>query len=302
MIYVVSGATSFIGIELIQFLLSEEHTVIAVCRRNSMSLNRLPGGVNIVYADMSEYKDLHRLIENADVFFNLAWGGTTHEERNIKEIQMLNAKYSLDALQSAERIGCKVFVEAGSQAEYGTVLSKISEDTECHPFSEYGKAKLFVKNEAFRMSDNMKMKYLHLRIFSLFGENDKPWTMVQSVIDKMLRNEIVELSDCTQQWNFLYVKDAVQQFVRLVDYAIAHEDFRHEVFNIASEDTRVLKDFVEEMKQVTKSNSVLRYGTIKTGNVVSLNPNVSKTKQAIGFINSYVFCEVINRIVNIKMR
>ena len=295
--FVITGATSFIGLEFVKYLHNLNHKVVAVCRPNSSGLCKIPKGVEIMLEEMSEYGNLHTEIKQADVFANFAWCGTGHDGRNIQNVQQENVLYTVAAMFTADKMGCKVFIEAGSQAEYGTVLDKITEETPCHPFSEYGKAKLEVKKRLFELSEQLGIKYVHLRIFSLFGENDHPWTLVMSSIDKMLHNEQIDLSPCTQNWNFLYVKDAVRQIVGLCDYAINSSDYIHEVFNIASKDTRVLKDFVEEMYSLTQSKSELKFGAIIPTNVVSLDPDVSKTEAATGFISEHSFEDIINNII-----
>ena len=190
---------------------------------------------------------------------------------------------------SAYNMGCKLFVESGSQAEYGTVLTRIDEETECKPFSEYGKAKLETMEQGFAFAELTGIKYIHLRIFSLFGETDHPWTMVMSSLSKMKHNETIDLSTCDQNWNYLHVEDAAEQILRLCVYALNKADFEFEVFNIASQDTRSLRLFVNQMKSLTNSKSQLNFGVIKPANIVSLGPDVIKTKNAIGFISKHHF-------------
>lgn len=295
--YIITGATSFIGLELVNYLLSQNKETVAVCRPNSKGLTKLPKASDVVFADMSDYHTLDEKIGKADVFINLAWEGTGHDERNVTDIQKRNIQNTTDAFIAAKKMGCCVFVEAGSQAEYGTVTSQISEGIPCQPFSEYGKAKLEVKNKCFELAEKTGMKYIHLRIFSIFGENDHPRTLVMSAIDKMKRNEKVDLSPCTQKWNYLYVKDAVKCIAKLCDYAMCKYSFIHEVYNIASRDTRTLKEFVEEIKTIVKSRSVLNYGAVIPSNFVSLNPDVSKTESATGLKEYTSFDKVINNIV-----
>ncbi len=296
--FVITGATSFIGLELIHLLLLQGHSVVAVCRGESQKLSAIPSGVTIVIADMSEYGDLQHFIERADIFINLAWGGTGHDDRNTVDIQKNNIIYTTAAIFAAVKMDCKLFVEAGSQAEYGSTLIPQREADECQPFSEYGKAKLKVKNVGFELSEQLGLKYIHLRIFSMFGENDHPWTLVMSAIRKMVHNEPIDLSSCTQNWNFVYAKDAVRMIMNLCVNAVNSSSFKHEVYNIASNDTRPLKDFVEEMKLLSKSESILHYGAIKPQNLVSLQPNMSKTLNASGFYEFHDFSEVITHIIN----
>ncbi len=295
--YIITGATSFIGMELCHYLVNNGDSVIAVCRPDSEKACALLDICSIEYAEMADYSSLCTRISNADVFINLAWGGTGHSGRNEVEIHRENVKYSIEALCAAEKMGCKVFVEAGSQAEYGSTLLSQNEETECNPFSEYGKAKLTMMREAFKITESLNIKYIHLRIFSIFGEEDHPWTLIMSTVKKCLNNDNIDLSPCTQNWNFLYVKDAVKQIERLCSFASSSNQFKHEIFNLASNDTRVLSEFVERIKFLTKSYSVLNYGAFTPNNLVSLQPNIEKLHGVIGDINYTPFDSVIYNIV-----
>lgn len=297
MTYLITGATSFLGIELTKTLIHQGHHVTAICRPNSRGLLNLPEGVSVVYAEMSEYRDLPQQISHADVFIHLAWAGTGHDGRDNTEIQKLNIAYTKEAMRAARRMGCRLFVMAGSQAEYGVMKEPQREDIECAPFSEYGKAKLQVQQECSALANELGMKHMHLRIFSLIGENDHPWTLVMSCVDKMLRNEPIDLSPCTQNWNFLYVKDAARQIEQLCKHAIQEDGFVHEVYNIASDDTRPLRDFVERMKELTNSKSDLHYGAVIPTHVVSLQPEMSKTISVVGKLSEYDLDTVIQRIM-----
>lgn len=297
--YIITGATSFIGSEVCKYLLDNRHEVVAVCREGSPGIANLPkeDGISIVYASMVEYRNLPDKITDADVFVNLAWAATGHEGRNLMEAQWKNVEHSIDALIAARLIGCKLFVEAGSQAEYGLTDEVQTPECETNPFSEYGKAKLAMKEIAFAYCRLTGMKYLHLRIFSTYGEKDKKWTLVSTCIDKMLKNEPVELSPCTQNWNFVYVKDAAKQIALLSKYAIEKDDYDQEIFHIASEDTRSLRDFVIEMKQLTGSKSELHFGAVHPERLVSLQPDMDKTKTAISFVSDYTFVDGIKNII-----
>lgn len=298
--FLITGATSFIGIELCRMLLNKGYGVVAVCRDSAVAGGKLPSGVDIVTAEMSDYGQLYENIQHADVFINLAWGGTGHDGRDSNEVQEENVDNTLAAMQAARKMGCEVFVEAGSQAEYGAVTDIITEETPCRPFSEYGKAKLKIKEAGFAMSETTGMKYVHLRIFSLFGENDHAWTLPMSCIERMLCNQKMELSACTQNWNFMYVKDAVRRIMCLCEHAMSDDTFVHEVYNIASRDTRKLKEFVERMRELTGSSSELVYGKIQPANVVSLQPDVTKTEIATGCIAYTPFDDVVKSIIRTK--
>ena len=297
--YVITGATSFLGQELIRTLAQSGAEVYAVCRSADKLRAEVREQCAPVELQLSDYAALPERITNADVFIHLAWDGTGHEGRNNPEVQQRNVTYAKEAMRSAHAMGCQLFVMAGSQAEYGSTYKPQKEDMPCEPFSEYGKAKLRVRQACAQLAEQLGMKYMHLRIFSLFGENDHPWTLVMSCVDKMLRHETMDLSDCTQNWNFLYVRDAAEQIVRLSAYALQSDSFRAETYNIVSDDTRPLRDFVERIYALTGSHSELHFGAVQPAHRVSLQPDTTHLQQAIGEpIAKHQFDEVIRRIID----
>lgn len=301
--YLITGATSMIGIALCEYLSSFDNNVVyAVCRENSEGIKRLPskGNISIIFSEIQYITRIAEQIHHVDIFINLAWTNTDHSGRKDAYLQGLNVDYAINAIKVAGKIGCKLFVEAGSQAEYGFVNDTITEDTPCYPEVEYGKAKLKVLKEGTALCHSLGLKYLHLRIFSVFGENDRPWTLVMSAIDKLLKNEDLHLSACTQNWNYLYAPDCARQIVLLCKYFFNEPYITSAVYHIASKDTRPLKDFLEEMKCILNSSGKLLYGSIIPEKMISLNPSIEKTEKAIGSINEVSFAEAIKQIVSIN--
>lgn len=298
--YIVTGATSFIGISLCHLLLDSGNTVYAVCRRHSLGLIMLSCRKNlkIVFSELETIDSIIPQIPMAEIFINLAWAGTKHLERNDIDIHQNNVNNTLRCIHVAKAIGCYLFVESGSQAEYGFIPTLIKETSTCHPESEYGKSKLQVYVSGKKACLDLGVKHLHLRIFSVFGENDHPWTMVTSVLKKMINNKEVNLTSCSQYWNYLYIRDAVKQIYLLCEYSMNNTSFVSEIYNIASEDTRPLRSFVDEMYYWTQSKSILNYGVLNPTNNVSLNPSIDKTKSAIGFIADYSFGEAVQKVIS----
>jgi len=237
---------------------------------------------------MQDYGNLADMVKQPDVFVSLAWAGTTVKDRYSIELQTRNKQATLDSIRAAKEMGCKVFVAAGSQAEYGVIDGVITENTSCNPVIAYGKAKLEMLQEAKKLSRELELPYLHLRIFSVFGNGDHPYTLIETAINKMKRNQAVELSSCTQLWNFLYVKDMAYQIVAL-SQAVVEKRADAGVYNMASDDTRPLKSYLEEMKYVLGASSTLCFGAIQPQRLVSLCPDTTKLRKIIGTLNNYSF-------------
>lgn len=292
--FFITGASSFIGVELCRYLADNGHQVIAMSRRENEQLNDIAnnGNLQVFYADMQNL--MERAIDvKADVFVHLAWAGALLGQRDNQELQEGNISFSLECVKLSKRMGCQLYVDAGSQAEYGIVPGVITEETECHPVSAYGKAKLQMYQKTCELTGQLGLKYIHLRILSVYGENDHPNTLITSSLRKLKNNEPIEMRSGGQKWNYVYVKDAARQIAELSLHACGDESFKCEVYNIASEDTRKLQDFVIIMKEICDSQSELKFGGYNPEQDVNLDPDVKKTKKIVKPLAEWEFEETI---------
>ena len=293
--FFITGASSFIGVELCRYLSDNGHEVIAMSRRANENLEEIAkdgGQLQVFRADMQSLPELAKDVK-ADVFVHLACAGTTHEERNNPAIHKENVRLSLEFVKLAKHMGCKLYVDAGSQAEYGIVPGILTEDTPCNPFSEYGKGKLKMYQESKLLTKELGLKYIHLRILSVYGENDHDRTLIKQALKKLRTNEAIEMHSGGQKWNYVYVKDAARQIAELSFYAVNDKDFRQEVYNIASNDTRKLQDFIIAMKEITGSASELTFGGYNPEKDVNLNPDTKKTAAILKKLSHSDFNKII---------
>ena len=292
--FFITGASSFIGVELCRYLSENSHQVIAMSRRENEQLNNIAmnGNLQIFYADMQNL--MERVIDlKADIFIHLAWAGALLGQRDNQELQLGNIRFSLDCVKLSKKMGCQLYVDAGSQAEYGIVPGVLSEDTPCNPVSAYGKAKLQMYQETCNMTQRIGLKYIHLRILSVYGENDHPNTLIISSLKKMKNKEPIEMRSGGQKWNYVYVKDAARQIAELSIHAVSDKNFHQEVYNIASNDTRKLQDFIIAMKEITGSTSELSFGGYNSGKDVNLDPDTKKITAIVLPLTEWKFEDII---------
>ena len=297
MTFFITGASSFIGVELCRYLSDNDHSVIAMSRRENEHLEEIKknGHLQVFRADMQSLVDKAKGV-NADVFIHLAWAGTTHEDRNTPAIHEENVRLSLECVRLAKQMGCQLYVDAGSQAEYGIVPGVLTEETPCHPITAYGKGKLKMYQESCSLTSEIFLKYIHLRILSVYGENDHPDTLIMSALRKLKAGELIELRSGGQKWNYLYVKDAARQIVELSTHAVEDMNFQQEVYNIASNDTRKLEEFLIAMKNISGSESKLVFGGYDSKKDVNLNPDTRKTNSIVCPLKEWNFEETIYKM------
>lgn len=297
MIFFITGASSFIGVELCRYLSDNGHEVIAMSRTENEPLYAIAdnGHLRVFYADMQNLVEKAKDVK-ADVFIHLAWAGALLGQRDNQELQERNIRFSLECVKLSKQMGCQLYVDAGSQAEYGIVPGVITEETPCNPVSAYGKAKLKMYHETRDLTQQLGLKYIHLRILSVYGENDHPNTLIISSLRKLKNNEPIEMRSGGQKWNYVYVKDAARQIARLTIHAVNDEDFHQEIYIIASTDTRKLQDFIIAMKEITGSASELTFGGYGPEKDVNLNPDTKKTAAIVRPLAEWTFEDIIKKV------
>ena len=289
---IVTGASSFLGRAAVEKLKEHGHRVTAF--RHSFN-EASPGEVPTA----------------ADIWVHFAWAGAGSAGRSDPDIQKYNLDMSLDALAKAIELGCRKFVFAGSQAEYGHAQDGGSkkEDGPVAPVSEYGTAKELFSHMAETMIDGYNrseqcmrpMRYVHMRLFSVYGPGDHRSSLVSSLIRSLREGEGVDLGPCTQQWNYLYIDDAADAV------AILCEKFTGGIYNVGSRDTRPLKDYVRELAEIVSETTggsdgdlsrFLRFGA-RPDNAegpADLSPDITKLS-LMGFEPKVCFAEGIRRMI-----
>lgn len=304
---VVTGATSFVGAGAVKELLHRGHQVYAVLREHSVKAERLmengafPENLTMLEADLGRLDCLAQRIEGkCDVFLHMGWRGAGSGSRGDRTIQEESVRDALLAVRTAAALGCKRFLFTGSQAEYGVHDTLMDEETECRPTSPYGEAKLAVRTEAEALCRELSMDYGHVRIFSTYGPGDHPWSLISSCIDTFLKGGQMELSDCTQQWNFLYIDDAGRALAALAEYKGALSAHGC-VYNLGGpmDETGPLRGFVETLYELCGRKGSMKYG-LRPPNaegVVNLIPDIRKLERVTGWEPKIRFDQGIRNIL-----
>ena len=180
---VVTGPTGAIGMALCRRLLTAGMTVYAVCRPGSPRAAALPQHPALYRVDC-DAAALDTLPErlagrageggSADAFFHLAWAHTIGPGRNDMPAQIENIRHTVMAVRAGAKLGCRVFVGVGSQAEYGRTRGKLCPDTPAFPETGYGMAKLCAGQMARAECRALGMAGIWTRVLSVYGPHDGP--------------------------------------------------------------------------------------------------------------------------------
>lgn len=296
---VVTGATSMIGRALINRCLEKNIEVLAIVRKKSGRLHRLPESdlLKVFECDLDSLWKMKAAEKNYDVFYHFAWANTSKENRDNPVLQEQNLRYSLDAVELAYRLGCRKFVGAGSQAEYGFIDGMIGPDTPANPSISYGIAKYAAGKFCEKRCLQLGMNFIWGRIFSVYGCYDNEGTMLNYAIDSFLKKEQPVFTAATQYWDYLYEDDAGMIF-----FLLGAKNVSGGIYCIANGDIRPLKEFILELNKCFDGDISCSFARDTEGYTVSLRPDVSSLKKEIQYTPQTTFRQGISKVIEYRKR
>lgn len=252
-----TGATSMIGVATIKECIKQQINVIAFARSNSSNIRRIPKSeyVKTIACDLSDMGSFEAQELSADVFIHFGWTFTDKEGRNSPAKQMKNVQFTLDAVYLADRLGCKKFIGAGSQAEYGTPNTMLKDDTPVNPLIAYGITKYAAGRFAKIECEKIGMEYNWVRVLSVYGEHDNKGTLLSQLLHNAKNSIPMGLSGCEQIWDYLHEDDAGKAFV-----AVAKNGVDGRVYNLGSGIGKPLKEYVQEVIAIVNPKYNLDFG------------------------------------------
>lgn len=295
---IITGPTGAVGISLINELLETGYDITAICRRNSKRISSIPKNnkVKIVECNQDELLTLvDKLEHNYDYFYHFAWDGTYGNTRQNITLQEFNIQCTINAVELARALNCKVFIGAGSQSEFGHVDGVLHPFMPCNPDNGYGIAKLAAGQLSRILCQQYGIRHEWCRIISLYGPYDGNHTLIMSTIVKLLKKEKLDFTKGDQIWDYIYNKDAATAF-RLV----AEKGKDGSIYCFGSGKPRKLKDFITIMRDKIDRDANLNFGAIDyyPNQVMHLEPDIENLIEDTGFKPRYSFEEGIEETIS----
>ncbi|HAK2754115.1 TPA: CDP-paratose synthase [Salmonella enterica] len=235
----IMGAFGFLGSRLTSYFESR-HTVIGLARKrnNEATIN------NIIYTTENNW--IEKIVEfEPNIIINtIACYGRHNEpataliESNIlMPIRVLESISSLDA----------VFINCGTSLRPNTSL--------------YAYTKQKANELAAAIIDKVCGKYIELKLEHFYGAFDGDDKFTSMVIRRCLSNQPVKLTSGLQQRDFLYIKDLLTAFDCIINNVNNFPKF-HSI-EVGSGKAISIREYVETVKNITKSNSIIEFGVVK---------------------------------------
>ncbi|MEZ0353300.1 NAD-dependent epimerase/dehydratase family protein [Mycobacterium sp. pR1184] len=246
----VTGATGFVGRQVLRVLLDRGQRVRAVVRDGS----ELPTSVDVATVNdlfTTDISDLSELLADSDTLIHLAWYAEPGKYlQSPQNIECLTGTMKL--AKAFREAGGKRFVGIGTCAEYDTAAGVLATTTPLAPTTLYAACKASAYMTLSHYFDVGSFAWC--RIFYLYGEGEDERRLVPYVRRQLTAGEEVLLSRGDQVRDFMDVKDAARM---IVDTALGD---RHGAVNICSGQGITIRELVESIADEYGRNDLLRFG------------------------------------------
>jgi dTDP-6-deoxy-L-talose 4-dehydrogenase (NAD+) len=215
-IVLLTGATGFVGRQLLKALQERGYKIRLVIRAGSQSrIASMEGIVSIVttqdlFAESSTWWE--KACDGVDTVIHSAW--------YVEPGQYLQSDKNLDCLigtmnlvKGATSSGIKKFIGIGTCFEYAMSNKPLTVDSPLEPLSPYAAAKAasFIFLSGYLRSKNID--FLWCRLFYLYGEKEDVRRLVAHIRHKITSDQPVELTSGNQIRDFLDVSNAARQII-----------------------------------------------------------------------------------------
>lgn len=244
---IVLGGTGYLGSKVINKLINAGHRVACFKRQNS---------------DLSKLEDI---VEKID-FVNVENFAGFLKETNIKYDCFLNAacRYQktniteMDIWEANLNIPMKVFSECCIHGVKRTITvgTSLPSNLNVYAFSK----RMFAdvgKWYCDHLEENIE--FCNIELENFYGKDEPQDRFIPSTITKLKNNEKILLTEGTQKRDYIHIDDVVNAIVYLIEKGKIDGYID---FPLGSGESVTIREMVEYLKAITKSESELCFGAV----------------------------------------
>ena len=250
--YVVVGGAGFIGSNIVDKLVEQNHEVVIIDNLSTGKMENVNPKASVEYIDICNVNECSAMVEimsGADALFLLAAKARVQPSiENPVEYEINNTIGTLNVLKCASDAGVRRVVYSASSSAYGNTEKLPSKESDpVNPLSPYGAQKYYGEVMCKMFSEVYGLETVSLRYFNIYGERQNvggAYAMVIGIfVDQLLNGKPMTIrGDGEQRRDFTYVGDVVNANI----LASQSENVGNgEVINIGNGDNRSINDIAD---------------------------------------------------------
>ena len=291
-----TGATGFLGSHIARVITNYNIELIALKRENSnlFRCKTFQNKVNWINIDTAGGWKKKVIDLNPTHLIHSAWIAVDSNQRDDIKKQIENIYFLSDLLKISKKINLTQIIGFGSQAEYGILNDKVSEDNIANPVSLYGATKVATQQILKTFCELNKIDWIWLRLFSITGEHENNNWLIPSIISKVIAGKTINMTLGEQKYSYMYVNDFALIILKLINSKVDSG-----IYNVSANNPKTIKEITnlicEKLNILTKIN----WGafTYRPNQSMHLEGETYKLKKQIGDYEITGISETLDNII-----
>lgn len=242
-----TGATGFLGSNLLARLVEDNHNVVVLVRQSS-SLQRIANLLDRVTVHSLGDTNYHDLFHSNSIE-TIIHCATNYGRGAIDSVELLDANLimPLQLLQSGCRAGVRCFINTD------TILDK--------GVNDYALSKSQFRDWLGNYAQ--KMVCVNVALEHFYGPQDNPTKFVSFIVKQLLDGvDSINLTLGEQKRDFIFIDDIVSAFLLIIDNCASMKSGYLD-YEIGTGDTISIREFVELTKQLSgNTHTQLNFGAV----------------------------------------
>ena len=209
----ITGATGFIGSNLVFFLLKKNHNLFLMNKKKNYKI--VKKNVISIKSDINfSKKVLKKIIDfSPDVLIHLAWDGIPDYSKKNSHKNFINQKKFFSKINNVESI--KKIIITGSCSEH--------EGNEHLTSKYFAKTKIKIKNFVKKIFFKKKVILIWMRLFFVYGKNQNERSLIPRIIKSLKQDKELKILNPSAKQDYINVSDVVN-FINLnLEYNKSYE-------------------------------------------------------------------------------
>ena len=211
--------------------------------------------------DLLEFKKITKIVQimKPKTIFHLATYGAYSYQINRDKIKKNNLDAAINLLDACKSIKFHVFINTGTNSEYGFKNKPMKESDVIIPNSYYAVFKASFTNYCQFISISKKLPIITVRPFHVYGPYEENTRLIPTLIKCLLMNKSPDLVHSKISRDMIYINDVVDLFITIATKKI---DFG-EIYNMGSGKNYTIKEIFNKVQSLLNSRIKPKWNTMK---------------------------------------
>jgi len=276
---IITGGAGFIGSNLVELLLLEDHQVIVIDDLSTGNMKNIAKVLSSIQFIKNKVEDVDlESFENIDAVVHLA--AQPSVPLSISDFKNSSSSNIISTINVVDY--CKnnniPLVYASSSAVYGNLIVGDDKRSDIDLLSPYATDKFAMELYASTAYKLYGLSSIGLRFFNVYGPRQDPGSPYSGVIsifaDRLLDNKNIIINGGHQTRDFIYVQDVTETIYRAVN--ISSESQVCEISNVLTGDIVTIDDLADQMIDIIGAKVEKSYNPLPAGDPEQSDGTIEK--------------------------